>query len=556
MRHASSGCHSHPRCLTHTQRARGGSVRRFSRALCRLSPLPTLVGIGAFLLAPCLHQVGRAADQPQWGQRFTRNMISEETHLPDSFDPETGKNIKWSVVLGSNTYSSPVVAQGRVFIGINNAKPRDPRHQGDRAILLCLDEQTGEPIWQLVVPRLGEDDPYLDWPRISMCSPPTIEGHRIYTVTNRFEVVCLDLEGQRNGNDGPYLAEGQHMVPPGEKPLDVTPSDADILWLFDMPSQAGIYPHDGAHASILLDGRFLYLNSGNGVDNTHRRIRKPDAPSLIVLDKNTGKLVAEDVEHIGPRIFHATWSSPALAEINGQRLIIFCGGDGVVYAFEALPQDFQSTGVAPLRLVWKFDCDPTAPKENVHQYIGNRKISPSNIKSMPVVYRNRVYVTVGGDIWWGKREAWLKCIDATGQGDVTHTHQLWSYPLKEHCCSTPSIWNGLVFVADCGGYLHCVDAETGRPYWTHHLEGEVWASTLVADGKVYVGTRRGLFWIFKADSTKQLLARIELGDGTASTAVAANGVLYVTTLTRLYAVAYPQSQPAAVSQTPAHQIGR
>ncbi|MBC7354306.1 MAG: PQQ-binding-like beta-propeller repeat protein [Thermogutta sp.] len=292
------------------------------------------------------------------------------------------------------------------------------------------------------------------------------------------------------------------------------------------------------------------------MDNTHRRIRKPEAPSLIVLDKNTGKLVAQDAEHIGPRIFHATWSSPALAEINGQRLIIFCGGDGVVYAFEALPQDFQSTGVAPLRLVWKFDCDPTAPKENVHQYIGNRKISPSNIKSMPVVYRNRVYVTVGGDIWWGKREAWLKCIDATGQGDVTHTHQLWSYPLKEHCCSTPSIWNGLVFVADCGGYLHCVDAETGQPYWTHDLEGEVWASTLVADGKVYVGTRRGLFWIFKADSTKQLLARIELGDGTASTAVAANGVLYVTTLSRLYAVAHPQSQPAAVSQTPGHQIGR
>lgn len=514
---------------------------KVSRALKALQVLTAFIGAAVLGLAGML----QAADQPQWGERFSRNMVSPEVGLPANFDPETGKNIKWSVELGTNTYSTPVIAQGRVFIGINNAKPRDPRHQGDRATLLCLDEETGRVIWQLVVPRLSEEDPYLDWPRISMCSPPTVEGDRVYTVTNRFEVVCLDLHGQSNGNDGPYDAEGQHMVPPGEKPLDATALDADILWLFDMPSQAGIYPHDGAHASILLDGRFLYLNSGNGVDNTHRTIRCPEAPSLIVLDKVTGRLVAQDAERIGPRIFHATWSSPALAEIQGRRLIIFCGGDGVVYAFEALPSDFSPSEKAiPLRLVWKFDCDPTAPKENVHQYITNRKISPSNIKSMPVVYRNRVYVTVGGDIWWGKREAWLKCIDATGNGDVTATHQLWSYPLKEHCCSTPSIVGDLVFVADCGGYLHCVDAETGEPYWTHDLGGEVWASTLVADGKVYIGTRRGTFWVFRADRKKELLAQINLRSGTASTAVAANGVLYVTTLTHLYAVAEkPSAHP-------------
>ncbi|MBC7354210.1 MAG: hypothetical protein H5U08_17780, partial [Thermogutta sp.] len=114
MSHPSNGYFSRPRCLTQMKPCRGGPVPTFRRALCRLSPLPTCVAIGAFLLALCLHQAGWAADQPQWGQRFTRNMISEETHLPDSFDPETGKNIKWSVVLGSNTYSSPVVAQGRV----------------------------------------------------------------------------------------------------------------------------------------------------------------------------------------------------------------------------------------------------------------------------------------------------------------------------------------------------------------------------------------------------------------------------------------------------------
>ena len=91
--------------------------------------------------------------------------------------------------------------------------------------------------------------------------------------------------------------------------------------------------------------------------------------------------------------------------------------------------------VDKLQLVWRFDCDPTAPKENVHRYIRNRRESPSNIKSMPVFHDGRLFVTVGGDIWWGKNQAWLQCIDATKTGDVTSSGLLWSYPVERHCCS-------------------------------------------------------------------------------------------------------------------------
>ncbi|GAB4128880.1 MAG: hypothetical protein Kow0040_04170 [Thermogutta sp.] len=493
------------------------------------------LGIFSFLLILYLNGPMFAADQPQWGERFTRNMVSAETNLPARFDPPSGENILWSVDLGTDNYASPIVAQGRVYIGANNARPRDPRIQGDRAVLLCLDEATGELQWQLAVPRLGED-PYLDWPRIGMCSPPTVDGDQLFTVTNRFEVVCLDVDGQRDGNDGPYQDEGRHMAAPDEPPLEVTDKDADIIWLFDMPKEVGSYPHDGAHASILMDGRFLYINTGNGVDNTHRKIRAPDAPSLIVLDKRTGRLVAQDGERIGPRIFHATWSSPALGKIGGKRVVFFAGGDGVLYGFEALPQDLPEGPVRTLQRVWRFDCDPEAPKEDVHQYITNRRVSPSNIKSMPVFHDGRIYVTVGGDIWWGKREAWLQCIEAREEGDVTKTALLWSYPLQEHCCSTPSIVDGLVFVADCGRMVHCVDAETGQPYWTHNMRGDAFGSTMAADGKIYVGSRRGDFYVFAADKEKRILAEIDLGSPTASTPTAANGVLYVATLTRLFAV--------------------
>ena len=102
--------------------------------------------------------------------------------------------------------------------------------------------------------------------------------------------------------------------------------------------------------------------------------------------------------------------------------------------------------------------------------------------------------------------------------------------------STPAISEGLVFIADCGRRFHCVDAKTGQPLWTHEIKGEVWASPYVADGKVYLGTRSGNFYIFGASREKKLLAALELGSPISGTATAANGVLYVATMTHLYAV--------------------
>ena len=154
----------------------------------------------------------------------------------------------------------------------------------------------------------------------------------------------------------------------------------------------------------------------------------------------------------------------------------------------------------------------------------------------------------GGDNFWGKNEAWLKCIDtatlarpaghplpsdgrgAGGEGLV------WSYPLQKHVMSTPAIHNGLVFIADCGREFHCLDAETGKPFWTEEIKGEAWASPLVADGRVYLGTRDGSFYVFAASKEKKVLSTAEFGEPISATTTAANGVLYVATLRRLYAV--------------------
>lgn len=498
-----------------------------------------------------------AADQPQWGQAWTRNLASSEKGLPATFDPKTGENIKWVAKLGSQTHSTPIIANGRVYIGTNNEEPRDPKHQGDRGVMMCFEEATGKLLWQLVVPKRFED-PYFDWPKCGIPSEVTVEGDRVYTTSNRGEVLCLDARGMANGNDGPFKDEAAHMtvpdiatnppkavigaeikpeplLPPSDgKLLTPGPLDADILWAFDMQANAGIWPHDGAHSSILIQGDYLYVNTATGVDNTHKRIRTPDAPSLIVLDKRTGRLVAREREGRAEYIFHNTWSSPAFAKVKGRSQLFFAGGDGVLYSYE--PMKKAGSEVATLQKLWWFDFDPNAPKENIHAYSKNRTESPVNFYGMPVVYKDRIYLAGGGDVFWGKNEAWLKCIDATKGGDISKSGTIWSYALNKHVMSTVAIADGLVFIADCGRAMHCVDAETGQPYWTHEIQGDVWASPMVADGKVYLGTRSGDFWTFAATRQKQVLSKLSLVTPISSTATAANGVLYVATMKELFAL--------------------
>jgi outer membrane protein assembly factor BamB len=499
--------------------------------------LTTGVALSAALLAATNPVYAGAV---HWGHGLSRNQVSEEANLPDRFEPESGLNVRWIAELGSEAHATPIAAAGRVFMGTNNERPRDPRHEGDRGVFKAFDERDGRFLWQLVVPKYS-NDPYQDWPRAGISSTPTVEGDRVYVLSNRGEALCLDIHGMANGNSGPFATEAAQFAPRGTEPLPLLEADADLHWLFDIHAEVDSYPHDAAHASVLVLGNHLYINTGNGVDNTHRKIRKPNAPSLVVLDKRTGRLVAHDQERIGPRIFHCTWSSPAYGEPDGRSMVIFAGGDGVLYGFKPAAESAPSDPVAPLQKIWWFDCDPEAPKEEVHRYIGNRQVSPSNIKSMPVFHEDRIYVTVGGDLWWGKNEAWLQCIDARGDGDVTRTALHWRYPLVRHSMSTPAVHEGLVYAADCGRMLHCVDAATGEPVWTHDTGFEVWASPLVADGKVYIGNRRGDFHILAAGREKKLLHSVRLDSPISATATAARGTLYVATMQRLYALQTPRS---------------
>ncbi len=504
----------------------------------RKAAIACLLAIGA---ACCL---ARAADSPQWGDAWGRNLVSDEANLPDGFDPATGENVKWSAPTGQNTNGSPVVAGGRVLVGTDRPHPSDDRGQTDCGALHCYAEDDGRLLWQLVVPKL-KDDLFADWHNVGIMSSPSVEAGRAYLVTNRGEVVCLDMHGLANGNDGPFTDEAAHMAPKGKPPVKLHRDDADIIWLYDMRNTLGVRQHNGANGSVLIDGRHLYVSTSNGVNSTHRSLDTPEKPSLIVLDKRTGRLVGADDARIGSQIFHGTWSSPSMGVVGGRKRIFFGGGDGVCYGFDALVAaaaaqgDMAAPGAAPRKLapVWRFDTDPDNRTDNPHQFHNNRTEGPSTIIGMPVFVGGRVYLTAGGDAWHGKAKAWLLCLDANGAGDTTARGPLWSCPLNLHSLATPSLADALVYVTDWGRHVHCVDAATGKLVWSHKARGTIWGSTLVADGKVYFGTQRGDFWVLAAGREFKVLSTCQIPGGMGTTPTAANGVLYIAGNKRLYAVA-------------------
>ena len=489
----------------------------------------------------------QAYDWPQWGYDTSRNMVSPEKGLPATFDPgkinketeevilSTTKNVKWVIKLGSQSYGNPVVANGKVLIGTNNESPRNPMHKGDRGVVMCFEEATGKFLWQLIVPKLGAGK-VSDWEYLGICSSPLVDQDRVYVVTNRCEVVCLDLQGLKDGNDGPFTKEGAYMADAGGKTVEIGPTDADIIWRYDMREELGVFPHNIASSSVLMFDDKLYVTTSNGQDWSHVNIPSPKSPCLIALDKHTGKLVGEEASGIGFNLFHCNWSSPTFGKIGSRGLVFFGAGDGFCYAFAPDPVK-DGDGFAYLKEIWKYDCNPPEYKKKDGKPVKYPSTKgPSEIIGTPVFYKNRIYVSIGQDPEHGQGVGMLSCIDATKTGNITNTGALWTYKKLDRSISTVAISEGLVYAADFTGRLHCLDADSGKVYWVHDTESNIWSSPLVADGKVYLGNEDGILTVLATGRQLKILGIVELSAPIYGSPIAANGVLYIPTQTHLYAI--------------------
>ncbi|HEX5272426.1 MAG TPA: PQQ-binding-like beta-propeller repeat protein, partial [Gemmataceae bacterium] len=345
-----------------------------------------------------------------------------------------------------------------------------------------------------------------------LLSTPAVEGDRLYYVTPGAEVVCADTSGK-------------------------------VVWTLDMAKDLKVSPDAAVFASPLVVGDLVYTVTGNGRDfgAPDKPPPEPDAPSFVAIDKKTGKVVWSD-NSPGVNIMEGTWASPAYAEINGKGQVIFPGGDGWLYAFEA--------GKVK-KLLWKFDCNPKGSEFRTDSR-GTR-----NYLMAPAVAGNRVYTAVGQQPDNNAGVSHLWCVDATKNGDISEELEkgkanpgsgvVWHYggPAPKgaprdyifgRSICNPVVHDGMVYAAELDGFLHCLGAATGKQYWEEDVKAQIWATPLWVDGKVYVPDDTGNVTIFEHGKEKKVVGKVEMDEGVKAAPVVANGVLYLVTSKRLYAI--------------------
>jgi outer membrane protein assembly factor BamB len=442
---------------------------------------------------------------PMWGGTPDRNQVSNMKNVPSEWDVKTKKNIKWVAELGSQSYGNPVVAGGMVFVGTNNELVRDPKQGGDRGVLMAFRESDGQFLWQHTHAKL-EAGRANDWPFQGVASSPAVEGERLYYVSNRGVVFCIDIQGFRDKeNDGPVMDEKL-----------TAETDADVIWRFDMLDEVGSYPHNLSNSSPVISGDLVYVSTSNGQDESHVNIPSPRAPSIIALNKNTGKLVWED-NSVENRILHGQWSTPAVGMIGGVMQVVSAQGDGWVRGYEAVSG----------KKLWEFD---TNPKDSVWPRTRNELIAT------PVIYQDRVYIGNGQDPEHGEGIGHFYAIDATKRGDITETGRIWHYDKIRRTISTAAVADGLVYIADFSGYLRCLDANTGQEYWVHDLLAAVWGSPFLIDGKVFIGDEDGDVVAMAHSKEKVVISEMNMGSAVYGTVVPANGTLFLNNRSQLFAI--------------------
>ena len=488
----------------------------------KMKPLFRLLGLlSVVALAASTHAVtvmeGEKPGIPALGTDLTRNPVNlTDKNAPTEWTVEAGKakNIKWVQDIGMRGYVSPVVAGGRVFVSTNNGNPRDKKIKDARAILMCFAEKDGTFLWQAVhdmaplpVDQQADKD--------GLVSMPTVEGNHVYYVTPGCVVVCADVKTGK------------------------------AVWTYDLMRELKVFPCIINACSPLVVGDYVYVVTGNGLDDNGVLVA-PKAPSFVALAKKTGKLKWQSALP-GDKIIFSQWSSPAYAEVGGKGQVIFPGGDNYVYSLDPLTGD----------MIWKFR---VAPLKGTKQ----EQKKPNYIVATPVVHGQRVYVSLGAshDTGTGNNVGHLWCIDITKKGDVSpqddnfdpkaavnkNSALVWHFGgvadkgertiIFGPTLSRVAVHDGLVYAVEEAGYFYCLDGATGKKLWEHDLKNSVWSSPYWADGKVYLPSEDGGVRIFQHGRQKKLLPEEPDMDGQVqSTPVMANGVMYIATKSKLYAIA-------------------
>jgi outer membrane protein assembly factor BamB len=429
---------------------------------------------------------------------------------PADWDPATGRNVVWSVEVGKETYGRPVVAGDTVYVGTDNSRPRNKNFLEESGVLMAFRAKDGAFLWQDVSPRVERGLRQFLLP--STTGAPYVEGQRLYYVTSECQLRSLDTQGFLDGeNDGPYRDE-----------LFKDKAAADIVWELDICGRLGVFPHEATNSDVLALGDLLMVSTSNGRNEGHTRVPSPRAPSLIAVDKHSGDVIWSAVG-AGGQVLHGQWSSPVATKVDGRIQVLYGGGDGWLRAYDAVSGDE----------VWRFDGNPRdarwLPRPGV--------LSRSSIIASPVFADGRVFVAMGFSAGHDNGPSLVHAISPDGKGDVTATRLLWTSRGVGRVAGTPIERDGLLYVGDMGGTVHCLDAATGAHVWKHETHAPIWGSLLLAGGRLYVGNDDGTMTVLRAGRKKEVLAEIDMMAPLYSRPAPSGDRLYVATMTHLYLIA-------------------
>jgi outer membrane protein assembly factor BamB len=289
-----------------------------------------------------------------------------------------------------------------------------------------------------------------------------------------------------------------------------------------MCGRLGVFPHEATNSDVLPVGELLVVSTSNGLNEGHTLVPSPRAPSLIAVDKRSGEVVWRAIG-AGEHVLHGQWSSPVAANVNGRMQVLFGGGDGWLRAYDA----------ASGREIWRFDGNPKDARWRPRP----GDLSRSFILASPVFAGGRVFIAMGQSPGHGNGPSVVHAISPNGQGDVTESRLLWTSREVGRVAGTPVEKDGLLYVGDVGGFVYCLDAETGALFWKHDTFAAIWACLLLAGDRLYVGNEDGVVTVLRAGRRKEVLAQIEMNAPLYSRPALIGDALYLATANRLYLIA-------------------
>jgi outer membrane protein assembly factor BamB len=421
-------------------------------------------------------------DWPHW-RGPEMNGISREKGLVSSWSPE-GENLIWkNLELG--TRSTPIVMNGKLY-ALCRHNP-DTTTEGEKVV--CVDAATGQKIWQNSFNVFLTDAPAerVGW----SCVAGDPHTGNVYALGLCDFFQCLD------GTTG------------------------KTIWSHSMSEEYGMISTYGGRTNMPLVFDDLVIISG--VMTGWGEYAVP-AHRFVAFDKKNGQAVWISSTRLRP--LDTTYSSPVLANFNGQMAIVFGAGDGSIYAMQ------PRTG----KVLWTYDA------------------SLRGINTTPLVVGNTVYCGHGEEnVFDTTVMGAIFAVDGTGTGNVTKTDkQLWLSPMKMLGRAAPLLVNDKLYIADDGGTLLVVDPKTGAEVGKKKLGRSVFSSPLYADGKIYYLEASGTAFILEpAEKDLRVLHRLRLEDELMQgSPIASHGRVYIPTSGALYCIGNKDQAPVPADPRP------